>query len=508
MRTGAEFIASLNDGRRVWVGDELIEDLATHPKTRGYAEAVAQFYDLHHKPEFQDITTFVDDKGVRRSMVWFIPRNKEELRRRRAFYETVMREIGGTAFSRMPDSSNAVLLTYIDDPEPWETQSIGTEGRPLAQNIRDKWAFFAENDIFTSAMFIDPQTDRSGDGAGPSPALTIVAENDEGIIVRGVKPVGTSAAYAQWLHLGVFFRPGLAPDQVIFGVIPTNTPGITIVSRESYVNDDAANHPLAAMGDELDSAAIIEDVLIPWDCVFHVRNVEHAMLYPKRVFDWHQYHVLTRAAVRAELMLGLAIAMADSLGTFAIPDVKVRLAKFVEFHAILQAAVIAAEEHGFITPGGQFKPAPLRVDVGRAYFLEHYPAMIHELLDLGGRVSLMYPSEGQWNDEKLREWLEPTVTGSSGSGYDRIKMARAIHDLFLTEWGTRQQMFDNFQSTPVRMIRFLNMMRFYQTPTGEAVDFARQVCGIEHDPEIAPTSAQPGYITRIDRAATPAGAAT
>ncbi|WP_060937684.1 4-hydroxyphenylacetate 3-hydroxylase N-terminal domain-containing protein [Mycolicibacterium chlorophenolicum] len=506
MRTGAEFIASLNDGRRVWVGDELIEDLATHPKTKGYVEAIAKFYDLHHDPEFQDRTTFVDEAGVRRSRVWFIPRTKEELRQRRAFYETMMREVGGTAFSRMPDSSNAVLLTYIDDPEPWETQSIGTEGRPLAQNIRDKWAFFADEDIYTSAMFIDPQTDRGGDGSGPSPALTIVGETDEGIIVNGVKPVGTSAAFAQWLHLGVFFRPGLPPDQVIFGVIPTNTPGVTIVSRESYVNDDAANHPMAAMGDELDSAAIIENVLIPWDCVFHVRNVEHAMLYPKRVFDWHQYYVLVRAAVRAELMVGLAMAMANSLGTYEIPEVKVRLAKFVEFQHILQAAVLAAEEHGFITPGGQFKPAPLRVDTGRAYFLEHYPAMIQELLDLCGRVALMYPSEGQWNDEKLRKWMEPTVTGAHGDGYDRIKMARVIHDLFLTEWGTRQQMFDNFQSTPLRMIRFLNMMRFYQTPTGDHIDFARQVCGIEKA-ETA-IDAQPAYIRRIDRAAAPAGAAT
>jgi aromatic ring hydroxylase len=508
MRTGAEYLASLKDGRRVWVGDEPVEDLTTHPKTRGYAEAIASFYDLHHDPKFQDRMTFVDDQGVRRSMVWFVPRDKEELRRRRAFYETMMREVGGTSFSRMPDSSNAVLLTYVDDPEVWEAQSIGTEGRPLAQNIRDKWAFFADEDIYTAALFIDPQTDRSDDGSGPSPALTIVDQNDEGIVVRGVKPVGTSAAFAQWLHLGVFFRPGLPADQVIFGVIPTNTPGITIVARESYVNDDAGNHPLAAMGDELDCAAIIEDVLVPWDCVFHVRNLEHAMLYPIRVFDWHQYYVLVRAAVRAELMLGLAMAMADSLGTFAIPEVKVRLAKFIEFHSVLQAMVVAAEEFGFITPRGQFKPDPLTVDTGRAYYLEHYPVMIQELLDLCGRVALLYPSEGQWADETLRKWMEPTVTGSSGSGYDRIKMARVIHDLFLTEWGTRQQMFDNFQATPLRMIRFLNMMRWYQTPTGEAIDFARQVCDIQHDAGDETKSSQPVYVTRIDRATTPAPAAT
>jgi aromatic ring hydroxylase len=188
--------------------------------------------------------------------------------------------------------------------------------------------------------------------------------------------------------------------------------------------------------------------------------------------------------------------------------VKVRLAKFIEFHSVLQAMVIAAEEFGFVTPGGQFKPDPLKVDTGRAYFLEHYPAMIHELLDLCGRVALLYPSEGQWADEGLRKWMEPTVTGSNGSGYDRIKMARVIHDLFLTEWGTRQQMFDNFQATPLRMIRFLTMMRWYQTPTGGAIDFARQVCGVEHEADIEATNTQPDYVTRIDRATTPAAAAT
>ncbi len=128
MRTGAEFIASLDDGRRVWVGDELIEDLASHPKTKGYVEAIAKFYDLHHDPEFQDRTTFVDEAGVRRSMDWFIPSTKEELRRRRTYYETMMREVGGTSFSRMPDSSNAVLLTYIDDPEPGRRSRSAPKG--------------------------------------------------------------------------------------------------------------------------------------------------------------------------------------------------------------------------------------------------------------------------------------------------------------------------------------------------------------------------------------------
>ncbi|GEM_PF-6493825 len=39
IRSGAEYLASLNDGRRVVVNGELIDDVATHPLTRDYARA-------------------------------------------------------------------------------------------------------------------------------------------------------------------------------------------------------------------------------------------------------------------------------------------------------------------------------------------------------------------------------------------------------------------------------------------------------------------------------------
>ena len=35
----------------------------------------------------------------------------------------------------------------------------------------------------------------------------MVATNDEGIVVDGVKAIGTGSAFGDFLHLGVFFRP-------------------------------------------------------------------------------------------------------------------------------------------------------------------------------------------------------------------------------------------------------------------------------------------------------------
>ncbi len=40
LRTGKEYLQSIRDGRRVLCGGEWIDDITTHPKTRGYGPLV------------------------------------------------------------------------------------------------------------------------------------------------------------------------------------------------------------------------------------------------------------------------------------------------------------------------------------------------------------------------------------------------------------------------------------------------------------------------------------
>ena len=196
-----------------------------------------------------------------------------------------------------------MLVTYIDDPEPWEKAAIGADGRGLADNIRNFWQHAMDHDLVVAPHFVDPQADRSDPNAhANSPALRILSTNDEGILVNGVKAIGTASAFGDFLHLGVFFRPGAKGDQIIYGVCPANLKGITIVCRESLVETDPIEHPLASQGDELDATVMFDNVLIPWKYVFHIGNPDHAKLYPQRVFDWGHYYALVRQAVRAELL--------------------------------------------------------------------------------------------------------------------------------------------------------------------------------------------------------------
>ena len=44
LRTGQHYLDALDDGRVVWVGNEQIDNVATHPLTRDYAKRTAEQY--------------------------------------------------------------------------------------------------------------------------------------------------------------------------------------------------------------------------------------------------------------------------------------------------------------------------------------------------------------------------------------------------------------------------------------------------------------------------------
>ena len=479
LRTGEHYLKSLDDGRNVWIGNTRIDNVATHPLTRDYARRTAEFFDLHRRPDLQDQLTFVDETGTRRSMMWFQHRSKAELVRKRNYHEFIMKHFVAASMPRTPDSQNYMLVTYIDDPEPWEKASIGADGHGLVQNIRDFWQFAMDNDLVVAPHFVDPQADRSDPNAhANSPALRIVKTTDEGIIVNGVKAIGTATPFGDYLHLGVFFRPGAKGDQIIYGVCPANSKGITIVCRESVVATDPVEHPLASQGDEVDATVLFDNVLIPWKYVFHIGNPDHAKLYPQRVFDWGHYYALVRQAVRAELLAGLAILMCEHLGTAKIEAVQARLAKIVGFQQSTYAHVLASEDKGFYTPGGLYKPDIQLFNWGRVYFLQNFGAIVDELIDLCGRSAIMFPTEKQWENPAMRPWFEKLNKGAVGEPYDRVKIARVIRDLYLTDWGSRLFMFENFNGTPLQTLLSLTMKRAEFTGSGPFAAFARKVVGL------------------------------
>ena len=137
--------------------------------------------------------------------------------------------------------------------------------------------------------------------------LSIVDKNDDGIIIRGWKAIGTSIPFANEILIGILWRPGNTPEQTVYALCPINAPGVSTFCRPSRVQPDADpyDHPLATLGDELDGMAYFEDVFIPWEQVQHVGNPDHAKWYPQRQFDWIHTETQIRHVTNAELIAGL-----------------------------------------------------------------------------------------------------------------------------------------------------------------------------------------------------------
>jgi len=486
MRTGAQYLESIRDGRRILCEGEYIEDLTTHPKTADYTKAIAAFYDLHHDPKHQEHVTFIDDNGVRRSKQWIWPTNKDLARERRLYTDYIFRQFNAGMWGRLPCSCNPVMMTMVDEPEAWEEASLIGKGRPFADNIRRFWQELHDGDLVMTPMNIDVSGDRS-DPTSERPMLTIKEEREDGIVVHGWKAVSTGGIFADHIQLGVFFSPGTRPEQVIYARTPVNTPGITHVTRPFFGRPDATDfeYPFSSHGDELDSMAYFDNVLIPWENVFHLGNTDHAAKWPQKIFDWAHIDMQIRQSVHAELLAGLALVLTDALGTSQFPIVGATVADFVRFRETCMAFIIASEDSGAQTDGTLYKPDETFVNFGRAYFTENFGAHVEKLIDLCGRGIMLSPTDADMDDEYLGPPLIKALAGSNISARDRTKIFKVIRDRYLSEAGTRNQVFERLNGTPLVVMRFLTLQRMEYSVDGPMAELARNVCGLGNAEERA-----------------------
>ena len=65
LKTGAQHLESIRDGRVVYIGSERVDDVTTHPAFRNAAHSIAAIYDMksrfffEEKGEWKDPASFV-----------------------------------------------------------------------------------------------------------------------------------------------------------------------------------------------------------------------------------------------------------------------------------------------------------------------------------------------------------------------------------------------------------------------------------------------------------------
>ena len=273
LMTGEDYLESLRDGRRVYIGGELVDDVTAHPAFRNAARSFAAIYERKRAPENRDVMTFEED-GETFSSYFLLPKTREDLARR---FETHRRIASWTygLIGRSPDNFPSYVSGLVMDPAMFDRIRPG-----FGDNIRNYYRHMRANDIFASHTVTNPQGWRAANPSEPprtTPTLRVIAEDDRGVTINGLKMLGTASVFCHETWCGNLqpVAPGQEKESITC-VVPLNAPGVSIWSRKPYERYAVSefDNPLAARFDESDSAVLFENVKVPWERVFCHDNVE------------------------------------------------------------------------------------------------------------------------------------------------------------------------------------------------------------------------------------------
>ena len=439
--TGEEYLESLRDGREVWVHGKKVDDVTKHPAFKRVAREMARIYEQQHNPDLQDKMSFINDDGVRVSYSYSLPKNYDDLIKRRDNTAIWAKESLGM-FGRFPDFCAAIIVGMYDARD--EMAKIDPRYKA---NIENYLKYAAENDLSLSHGLHDPAMDKSKrPKEDPDRCMRIVEEREDGIIVRGARFVTLGPLTDE-----VVIAPTqtLQEDEPEFGLwfaMPVCAPGIKQICREPFsINRDVRDHPLSTRFDEQDVVMIFDDVFVPWERVFLANAPKEAnMLFRSRVMKWAAHCSVLQLLERLELMIGVSHLMIETEGKAGRQLIEMELGELVTYKEIFRSIIRTAEVEGSLTQGGHFaiKPAPhLRAFIGMVS--ERLVSIIEHVTT---SAPIFVPSAEDMDAPELRPLIDRYWRGKGVDAGYRQRLCKLAWELTGDSFGGRQQLYERLHS--------------------------------------------------------------
>lgn len=471
VRSGADYLAGLQDGRDVWLHGAKVEDVVTHPELGPFARAFAEVFDLQHDLAHRDLlTTTSPSSGQPVSRAYAFPRSTADLVRQREAFELLNRRCGGV-MGRFPQHMAVVLLGLYA-----VRQQFACVNPAFPANVERYLEHCRENDLSVATGFTDPPRNRALE-ASTMEYLRIVDRRPDGIVIRGAKGVATIAPYAdEYLGL-VSPRPDLKPENIVYFALPMATKGMKIVCRESFAHGDGPDHPLSALYDEMDAWIVFEDVFVTAERIFFTDRADmNEAVFLEIPAAWGYYSTLIRAAIKMEAIAGICFSATDYLGTRQAPTVEPLLAEVITHLETLRLAIQAAEEHPRMTAEGLALPDPRAVAIGRILSIEQHPRMLDIVRELCSTSILMAPGEADLASPEIGPTLRRYLAGSDTRATERFRMMKLAWDFTNGSFAARQLLFELHNSGTLATNRRRLVASYDSDPL---VDLARHLAGID-----------------------------
>ena len=454
VRTGAQFLEGLKDGREIYLEGERVADVTTHPKFARMAKTLADIYDLQHDPKHRDEMTFTSpSSGEPVALSYLIPGDQDELMRRHRALEIVTNSSHGM-LGRTPDYVNVQVTAARQ-----LAAEFGANEAWLGENLVAYHEHIRENDLCLTHAFGHPQVNRGAaltELPDPYVAAGIVEENEKGLVVRGAKLLATLAPFSDELFCPPYRLA--RPDEGIFCLgfsIPIATLGLKFICRESYdLGRPLYDQPLSGQYDEMDALAVFDDVLIPWDRVFSYNDVELHNKLLGGVPMWRQYmqQVMLRCVAKLEFILGVAHELVDAIGIGGFAHIQEKMAEIIDTTETVRSYLRAAEADAGPWRGEGIWLAPEPCVAMRHNWPDMYQRVAAILQQMAAAGLMLTPTEADMTGD-IQGYTDKYFQGASLPAYQRVRLFRLVWDLIGTQFGSRSTLYERYFNGDVVRLR-------------------------------------------------------
>ena len=418
MMTAAQYEDSL---RRlnlvVYMFGKRVDNVVDDPIIRPSMQAVAQTYELAHRPEHEDIMTAVSHlDGARINRFTHIHQNTTDLVKKSKMGRLLGR-VTGCCFQRCVgmDALNALsIVTYNMDQE---------YGSTYHERFQEYLAYVQQNDLTCDGAMTDPKGDRSlppHRQPDPDVYVHIVSETGEGIVVRGAKAHQTGAVNSH----EIIVMPTIAMreadrDYAVSFALPSDAPGISYIIGRQSCDTRKLESGLLDRGNIRygghEALVVLEDVFVPWERVFMCREYAYAGELVEKFAAYHRQSYACKVGV-GDVLIGAAQTAAEFNNADRASHIKDKIIEMNHLNETLYCGCIACAYEGHREPSGTYAVNTLLANVHKQN-VTRFPYEIARIAqDIAGGLMVTLPSEADLQSIETGKWLEKYFAAAPGEG--------------------------------------------------------------------------------------------
>jgi 4-hydroxybutyryl-CoA dehydratase / vinylacetyl-CoA-Delta-isomerase len=439
VKTAAEYIESLRDGRLIYAGGNKIYDIVKneHAGLKAGLRMAAFEYVIAADPRYRDLLIEADESGEPCHFVYNPPRTPADLIRRREIIQKLARICCG-----VPGASHFTGIDALHAITAISQRMDKEGGTDYSARVMAFMEECKHRDLGLACGMSGTGQSRGNARATEHKdfSINVVDRSTQGVTLNGVMAHMTFVPYTH--EIIILPAHGMREEDrehAIAMAIPVNSKGVSLILPHSVQSGpgDRIDHPLLSRVYTADSMVIFDNVFVPCERIFMDGEYRFAGQCARLFASIHRLSGDSRKAADLESLVGSAFLIAEYNGLEKFSHVQEKLSQLVYYAETTDALARAAALDCITDPAtGYVFPNPLLSNLAKYTFADYWHQAVKMVQDIAGGLVATLPSGSDLDNPELHSTLAPYLSGREGAAAeDRIRAVNLVRDFSMPEAG-------------------------------------------------------------------------